>query len=333
MRHSAKRLISLLTASAAIFLLAAAPASAADGTAVNTVQDRDGSSCITVTDPSGQTTVTVRLPSSVAGRAANGGGAVVLPVQGIYASQNIDRAPAVTVNTSGVNGVTVDIPLVNRSAGIVAVLIRSDGTEQIIRDTVPTRNGIAVQVNSGDTIKILDNSMSFTDTQGHWAADAVNFVSARGLFCGTGTDVFSPDAEMTRGMLVTVLARYAGADTAGGATWYEKGAAWAVANGLSDGTSLEDNITREQLMTIMYRYAILEGRLSGTGADLHGYTDADRVSSWAADAMSWAAGSGLLKGVTPTTLEPQGSATRAQASAIIMRYADISKNLALCEVF
>lgn len=278
MRPSAKRLISLLTASAVIFLLAAAPASAADGTAVDTVQDRDGSSCITVTDPSGQTTVTVRLPSSVAGRAANGGGAVVLPVQGIYASQNIDRAPAVTVNTSGVNGVTVDIPLVNRSAGIVAVLIRSDGTEQIIRDTVPTRNGIAVQVNSGDTIKILDNSMSFTDTQGHWAADAVNFVSARGLFCGTGADVFSPDAEMTRGMLVTVLARYA-------------------------------------------------------GADLHGYTDADRVSSWAADAMSWAAGSDLLKGVTPTTLEPQGSATRAQVSAIIMRYADISKNLALCEVF
>lgn len=323
MRNGAKRLISLLTALAAACLLVVVPTSAADGTVVTTLQGKDGSSSVTVTEASGQTTVTVRLPSSVAGRAAEGGDGATLPVQGIYASQNIDGAPSVTVDTSGVNGVRVNIPLDSRGAGIVAVLVEPDGTERIIRNTIPTPGGIALRVNSGDTIKILDNSMSFTDAKGHWAADAVDFVSARGLFRGTGANTFSPDAEMTRGMLVTVLARYAGVETAGGAAWYEKGAAWAVANGLFDGTNLDDSITREQLVTIMYRYAGLEGKLSGAGADLCDYMDADRVSGWAADAMSWAVGAGLMEGTAPATLEPQSGATRAQVAAIIMRCAEL----------
>lgn len=294
-----------------------------DGAVVTTVRNGDGSSGVTVIAPSGQTTATVRLPASVAGRAANGGGAVTLPVQGIYASQNIDRAPTVTINTSGVNGVEVDIPLANKSAGVVAVLVMADGTEQIVRRTIPTRNGVALLVNNGDTIKVLDNSVSFADTGGHWAADAVDFVSARGLFYGTTPNTFSPNARMTRGMLVTVLARYENVDTEGGAVWYERGAAWAMANGLSDGSRMNGNITREQLATIMYRYAILKGKLSGTGADLHGYTDADRVSSYAAEAMSWAVGVGLIKGTTSTTLDPQGNATRVQVAVIIMRYAEM----------
>lgn len=251
------------------------------------------------------------------------GDVVVLPVQGIYASQSIDMASAVTVDTSGVNGVNVVIPLVNKGAGIVAVLVMPDGTERIIRHTIPTKDGIAIRANNGDTVKILDNSIAFADTMDHWAADAVDFVSARGLFYGTEANRFSPNAEMTRGMLVTALARYADVDTAGGAAWYEKGAAWAMDNGLSDGTNMDGSVTREQLVTIMYRYAVLEGKMDGTGANLHGYADADCVSDWAADAMSWAVGVGLIKGVTPTTLAPQGNATRAQVATIFMHYAEL----------
>ncbi len=293
-----------------------------DGTVVTTVRNSDGSRGVTEIARSGQTTAAVYLPASVAGRAANGGSAVLLPLQDIYASQSIDRAPVVTIDTSGVNGVKVDLPLANKSAGVVAVRVMADGTEQIIRRTIPTRNGAALLVNSGDTIKLLDNSMSFADTRGHWAADAVDFVSARGLFRGTAPNTFSPNARMTRGMLVTVLARYEDVDTEGGAVWYEKGAAWAMANGLSDGSRMNDNITRQQLTAILYRCAILEGRLSGAGVDLQGYTDAGRVSSYAAEAMSWAVGVGLIRGTTPTTLDPQGSATRAQVAVILMRYAE-----------
>lgn len=91
----------------------------------------------------------------------------------------------------------------------------------------------------------------------------------------------------------------------------------------SDGTRLNDNITREQLATIMYRYVILKGKLSGSGGSLSGYTDADSVSDWGAEAMSWAVGVGLINGTTPTTLDPQGSATRAQVAAILMRYVEM----------
>lgn len=326
MRHDAERLISLLLAAVMVYSLFVVPAAAVDTTQAGpaaTMQGKDGSSSTTVTDSSGKTTSTVRLPSTVAGMAANGGSAVLLPVQGLCASQNIDRAPTVTIDTSGVNGVKVDIPLVDKNAGVVAVLVMEDGTEQIIKRTIPTLNGIALLIDDGDTIKLLDNSVAFVDTRDHWATDAADFVSARGLFYGVGANTFAPNAEMTRGMLVTVLARYADVDTAGGDIWHEKGAAWAVANGLSDGTNLNDNITREQLVTIMYRYAAFEGKLSNAGVDLQGYTDADLVSGYATEAMSWAVSIGLIKGSTPTQLDPQGNATRGQVAAIIMRYAQM----------
>lgn len=293
-----------------------------DGAVTTTMQNKDGSCGTTVTDASGQTAAIVRLPFEAADGAVNGS-PVTLPIPGVCASQDIGRAPAVTVDTSGVNGVQVNIPVVNKGAGVVAVLVKADGAGQIIRNTAPTREGIAIRVNSGDTIKILDNRKPFEDTRDHWAADAADFASSRELFKGAASGVFSPDAGMTRGMLVTVLARYENVDTGGGAAWYEKGAAWAMDKGLSDGTRLDDNITREQLAAIMYRYAILKGRLSGAGARLSDYADAHLVSGWAADAMSWAVGAGLIKGATATQLDPRGSATRAQVAAVMMRFAEI----------
>lgn len=243
-------------------------------------------------------------------------------MQGIRAPQSIDRAPVVIIETSGVNGVKVNIPVVNHGPSIVAVRIMADGTGRIIKTTIPTQDGIAVRVNSGDTLKILDNRKTFADMKDHWAADAVAFVTSRELFLGTTPNTFSPNAKMTRGMLVTVLARYDNVNTEGGAAYYEKGAAWAVTNGLSDGSRMDAEITREQLVTILYRYCILKNKLRGQGADLSGYQDADQVGRWARDAMSWAVGAGLLKGTTPTTLDPKGGATRAQVAVILMRCAE-----------
>lgn len=98
--------------------------------------------------------------------------------------------------------------------------------------------------------------MSFDDVKPtEWYADAVRCVVEKGLMSGTGTDAFSPDGTTTRGMLMTILARYAGADTTGGANWYEKGMAWAQSAGISDGRAPEAGITREQLVTMLYRYA------------------------------------------------------------------------------
>lgn len=161
-------------------------------------------------------------------------------------------------------------------------------------------------------------NVSFDDVKPtEWYADAVRCVAEKGLMSGTGTDAFSPDGTTTRGMLMTILARYAGADTTGGANWYEKGMAWAQAAGISDGRAPEAGITREQLVTMLYRYA----DVPEAGGTLDAFADADTVSSYAVDAMRWAAANGIVNG-SHGRLNPQGNATRAQAAAMLMRFCE-----------
>jgi len=153
-----------------------------------------------------------------------------------------------------------------------------------------------------------------------WYADAVQYVTDKGLMNGTDDNQFSPSASTTRGMLMTVLARYAGEATTGGATWYEKGMEWAKAKGVSDGTNPNADITREQLVTMMYRYAgspKVDGKLDS-------FSDAASVSTYAADAMQWAVANGIVNG-SNGKLNPQNNATRAEVAAILMRFCEMSK--------
>lgn len=164
----------------------------------------------------------------------------------------------------------------------------------------------------------LAQNVSFDDVKPtEWYADAVRCVVEKGLMSGTGTDAFSPDGTTTRGMLMTILARYAGADTTGGANWYEKGMAWAQSAGISDGRAPEAGITREQLVTMLYRYA----DVPEAGGTLDAFADADTVSSYAVDAMRWAAANGIVNG-SHGRLNPQGNATRAQVAAMLMRFCE-----------
>ena len=161
-------------------------------------------------------------------------------------------------------------------------------------------------------------NVSFDDVKPtEWYADAVRCVVEKGLMSGTGTDAFSPDGTTTRGMLMTILARYAGADTTGGASWYEKGMAWAQSAGISDGRAPEAGITREQLVTMLYRYADVHE----AGGTLDAFADADTVSSYAVDAMRWAAANGIVNG-SHGRLNPHGNATRAQVAAMLMRFCE-----------
>lgn len=161
-------------------------------------------------------------------------------------------------------------------------------------------------------------NVSFDDVKPtEWYADAVRCVVEKGLMSGTGTDAFSPDGTTTRGMLMTILARYAGADTTGGANWYEKGMVWAQSAGISDGRAPEAGITREQLVTMLYRYA----NVHEAGGTLDAFADADTVSSYAVDAMRWAAANGIVNG-SHGRLNPQGNATRAQVAAMLMRFCE-----------
>lgn len=160
---------------------------------------------------------------------------------------------------------------------------------------------------------------SFTDVPaGSWYEEAVNYVHEKGLMNGTSSNAFSPNANTTRGMIVTILARVEGVNT-NGTPWYAAGQKWAMDNGISDGTNMPGVITREQLATILYRYAKQKGYDVSKSAALTAFSDADKVSGYAAEAMQWAVAEGLLQG-SNGKLNPQGSATRAQVATILMRF-------------
>lgn len=163
---------------------------------------------------------------------------------------------------------------------------------------------------------------SFKDVpQNSWFASAVQYVTSNSLMNGTSTTAFSPSATMSRGMLMTVLARYAGESTEGGTVWYEKGMNWAKNKGISDGSAPNRNITREQLAAMLYRYA---GEPDGT-ADLSAYTDAGSVSAYAEKAVQWCVKNGILTGKTSSTLAPKATATRAECAAMLQRFASLTK--------
>lgn len=171
---------------------------------------------------------------------------------------------------------------------------------------------------------------TFTDVPAtHWAAGAVEFVTSQGLLQGTGTSTFAPGQPMTRAMLVTALWREAGSPVVNYAMdfddvdedqWYTEAVRWAVSKGIVAGTgkgfSPDAALTRESLAAILFRYA--GGQVSAD--DLSGYADGASVSAWAREAMNWAVAQGLITGKSGGRLDPGGTASRAEVSAILMRY-------------
>ncbi|MEE0205409.1 MAG: S-layer homology domain-containing protein [Peptococcaceae bacterium] len=163
-----------------------------------------------------------------------------------------------------------------------------------------------------------------------WYKDAVQYAYAGGLMTGVSANEFAPDATTTRGMIVSMLARLEGVESANDAgfadvegEWYATAVNWAASVGVVSG--YEDNtfrpndaITREQLAAILMNYASYKGEDVSARADLSAYTD--QPSAWAEETMSWAVAEGLISGVTADTLQPQGAATRAQVAAILQRF-------------
>lgn len=197
-------------------------------------------------------------------------------------------------------------------------LVKAEAEFAAIPPITPVGPSKPSKPSTPDTSK---DNLPFTDVIfGSWYYDGVKYACDNGLMNGTSANAFSPNADTTRSMIVTILARMEGVNTSGGATWYARGREWAMENGISDGTNMTGKITREQLAAMLYRYAKLKGYDVSASADISGYTDASSVSSWATDAMRWAVSAGLINGRTATTLAPQGNATRAEVASILMRF-------------
>ena len=172
---------------------------------------------------------------------------------------------------------------------------------------------IIAALNPTPNVDFLD--VSRTD----WFYYDVRYVCENGLMNGTSSNAFSPNANTTRGMIVTILARVEGVNT-NGTPWYAAGQKWAMDNGISDGTNMVGEVTREQLAAILYRYAKLKGYDTSKSNKLDSFKDADKVSSWGVEAMQWANAESLINGKSNSMLDPQGKATRAETAAILMRF-------------
>lgn len=285
-----------------------------DGSVTETNKTANGSVGTVKSDANGNTEISASISAADVSAAAKKNEPVAAPVS-VAPAASPAAAPVIKLSVPASAGeVSVVIPVTNAQQGTVAIKVNPDGTEEIIKTSVVTKDGVVLGVKGSTQIKIVNNDKDFADTVGHWAESDVDFVSARELFTGTAPQTFSPESATTRGMVVTVLARLAGESTDGGANWYDKGCAWAVTNGVSDGTDPNGTVTREQLAAMLYRYfgsPAVSGSLS--------FADASSVSEYAHDAMQWCVNNGIINGMDGL-LNPQGQATRAQVSAMFARY-------------
>lgn len=284
-----------------------------DGSSVTENKAADGSTGTVKTDKHGQTTAETALSSKAIEDAKKSGEAVKAPVE-VEATRNFDTAPTVKIELPRNSGDTkVEIPVTNVKPGTVAVLVHADGTEEIVKNSLPTEDGIQLTVNGGATVKIVDNSKDFIDTRNHWAKDAIDFVSARGLVNGMSATIYAPNASTTRAQLWTILARQNNADLTGGATWFENAQNWAKAKGISDGANPNAAINRAQMVTMLWRAV-------GQPAAASGASFADvPADSYYAQAVAWAIENGITAGVGGGRFDPNSTCTRAQIVTFLYR--------------
>ena len=285
-----------------------------DGSSVTENKAADGSTGTVKTDKHGQTTAETTLSSEAIEDAKKSGEPVKAPVE-VKASRDSSTAPTVKVELPKNSGDTkVEIPVSNVKPGTVAVLVHADGTEEIVKNSLPTEDGIQLTINGGATVKIVDNSKGFIDTQDHWAKDAIDFVSARGLVNGMSATIYAPNASTTRAQLWTILARQNNADLTGGATWFENAQNWAKEKGISDGTNPNGTINRAQMVTMLWR--AMGQSAAGSAAN---FTDVP-ADAYYAQAVAWAVENGITAGVGGGRFDPNSTCTRGQIATFLYRY-------------
>ncbi|MCC2177696.1 S-layer homology domain-containing protein [Agathobaculum butyriciproducens] len=284
-----------------------------DGSSVTETKAADGSTGTVKTDKNGNTEAETKVSTKAVEDAKKSGEAVKAPVE-VKATRNSDTAPTVKIELPRNSGETkVEIPVSNVKPGTVAVLVHPDGTEEIIKNSLPTEDGIQLTVNGGATVKIVDNSKDFIDTRSHWAKDAIDFVSARELVNGMNDSIYAPNNSTTRAQLWTILARQNDADLNGGNTWYEKAQLWSKNKGISDGTEPNAAINRAQMVTMLWRTM---GQPTAGGTT--NFTDVP-ADSYYASAVAWAVENGITDGVGGGHFDPNSTCTRAQIATFLWR--------------
>ena len=198
------------------------------------------------------------------------------------------------------------------------VVVNSDLTFTAVWSALPD---IEPGEPSGPDEPVEPSGLPFVDVSANaWYYETVKAAYEAGLMNGVTDTEFAPNATLTRAMIWTILARASGVDTEGGATWYAKAQEWVVANGVSDGEDPMGNVTREQLVTMLWR---LNGSEVMTGY-IGNYIDTGDISEWANQAMLWAVQNGIIEGDENMALAPKADTTRAQAATFFVRYLTVA---------
>lgn len=312
-----------------------------DGSSTTVVENANGSTSTTKTDSTGSSETKVEVSKEAAESSK-----VELPMPSVQVSPEAEKAPVVDVKlpetVTAEAPVKVVIPVEEPTTGTVAVLVKEDGTTEVVRTSVVTEDGVSLSLNGSATIQIVDNSKGFVDIDGHWGIDSINYTTAREIFNGTSETTFEPETGMTRGMFVQVIHNIEDnpAHTFDGSFhdvedhhWYEEAVHWAAEEEIVKGYASghfgpEDVITREQLAAMLWRYANHLGFDTSVGEDTNilSYKDADKISEYAIPAVQWACGAGLMKGTSVDMLTPAGTATRAQVATMLHRFCTLVFN-------
>lgn len=321
-----------------------------DGTIVTTVKETDGARMITtekkdgslltearlsnglvystMKDQYGRVDTQISLPRHLTEFAAKNDTVIELPISELPNTDNRADAPTIVFTINTKSSVRVSIPINNPSAGTVAILVDKDGRETVVKNTIADRDSLLVTLTGSTTVKVVDAAKRFKDVSSNdWFHSAAAFVTSRGLFQGIDAITFAPNATMSRAMLVQVLHNLEGnplyglfpfySDIAG--TWYAESASWATysgyINGFPDGKFHGDeNITREQLAMILYRYVGSPPVNGFVNTPIYDYYDYADISPYARTAMYWAVNSGVLYTDGSTHLSPRNDATRAEVA-------------------
>ncbi len=273
---------------------------------------------------------TVKLDTETLTELADSGEAVTVTVKA-----NEDGTTKLDVAVGGKPAeVTMKVELPSIEDGEVLVIVQEDGTEEIVKKSLVEDGKVYAELPAGTTVRIIENSKDFEDVkESDWFSDAVAFASSHELFVGVSETEFAPKQPMTRAMLVTVLFRLEDEpDTAtlidfndvNDDTWFTDAVEWAAAegivNGVGDGLfAPNDNVTREQIATMLYRYVQYLGYDVSDRKSLDTFYDGDQVSDWAKEAMQWAVKIGLFQGDDTGSLNPKNNATRAEVATLMQR--------------
>lgn len=300
-------------------------------TTTETTKNEDGSSTTTVTNKTtGTVTETTKYPdgSTVVTEMKKDGSVATTDkqVSGVTTVTKTDAsgntAASVTVPSTVKNHVTVTIPTdLGKTGGTVSVTVTDpDGKQKTVKGDYADGK-INLPVSGSATIEILDDfvplaALPFTDVaEGAWCHDAVQWAVAHDLFAGTSETTFAPNAPMTREMLWTVLGRLDG-QTLKGSGVFDRAKGWASEQGITDGSNPNGKLSRQQLVTLLWRLA---GSPTPSG-NSDGFSDAGAVADYAKAAFAWAVENGIVAG-SDGKLLPEGLATRAQVATMVKRYA------------